>query len=496
MDFTSSSHLLTPRNIPTLLGGVVVTALVYSIGQVIYNLYFHPLRKFPGPRIYATSRIPYIFALLGGKINQTIVDAHKKYGEVVRIAPDELSFISGDTAWQDIYGFRGAKKPEFGKDLHWYSVSPNGVRSMLSTSREDHARVRRIFSHAFSDKALREQEPLIQRYIDLLVQRLHEKTAAGADVDMVRYYNFTTFDIIGDLTFGESFGCLESDDYHALVRGVFASVRALTLKLALRYYKLAERAYAPAGNVVMHNFTAARVDKRLGTETSRPDVITAVENQPESKALHAEELKSNSNLFLIAGSETTATLLSGTTAALLKNPAAMKKVCEEIRGAFESQEEITFDRVGQLPYLLAVLNEGFRFYPPVPTGFPRKVPDGGETVSGHYVPDNTSVYVSQYAAYHSPQNFVEPDSFIPERWLGNDPRFENDKKSVLMPFSNGPRNCLGKNLAYAEMRCILAKTLFNFDIEPVDEKKNWFDQKVFTLWEKSPLMVRLKEVRG
>lgn len=54
------------------------------------------------------------------------------------------------------------------------------------------------------------------------------------------------------------------------------------------------------------------------------------------------------------------------------------------------------------------------------------------------------MYVSQYAAYHSPQNFVEPDSFIPERWLGNDPRFENDKKSVLMPFSNGPRNCLGK----------------------------------------------------
>lgn len=52
------------------------------------------------------------------------------------------------------------------------------------------------------------------------------------------------------------------------------------------------------------------------------------------------------------------------------------------------------------------------------------------------------------------------------------------------------------SLAYAEMRCILAKTLFNFDIEPVDEKKNWFDQKVFTLWEKSPLMVRLKEVRG
>lgn len=325
------------------------------------------------------------------------MDAHKKYGDVVRIAPNELSFISGDTAWQDIYGFRGAKKAEFGKDVNWYSTPPNGVRSMLASGRDDHARVRRVFSHAFSDKALKEQEPLIQRYVDLLVQRLHEKVEAGTDVDMVRYYNFTTFDIIGDLTFGEPFGCLETDDYHALVSGVFASIRAISFALALRYYKALEAMYAIynravnrgklSGNIIFFNFTAERVDKRLAMETQRPDVITAVERQPESKALTAKELTSNSALFLVAGSETTATMLSGTTYALLKNPGAMKKLCAEIRTEFKSQDEITFERVGQLPYLLAVLNEGLRMYPPVPTGFPRRVPEGGETVSGYYVPD-------------------------------------------------------------------------------------------------------------
>ncbi|GME27350.1 Cytochrome P450 [Neofusicoccum parvum] len=504
MDFAQGSQLLTPYNIPTLLGGAVVTAIVYQLGLAIYNIYFHPLRSYPGPRLHAASRLPYVLDLWRGNINNRIVKAHQQYGEVIRIAPDELSFISGDTAWQDIYGFRGAKKAEFGKDLHWYAAPPNGVRSLISSTREDHARVRRVFSHAFSDKALREQEPLIQRYIDLLIQRLHEKVKAGADVDMVRYYNFTTFDIIGDLTFGQSFGCLESDDYHALVRGVFASVRALTTKLALRYYALVEKAYYAwnaivhkgrlAGNVIFFNFTAEKVDKRLATETQRADVVTAVQNQPESKALSEQELKSNSVLFLIAGSETTATMLSGTTYALLKNPAVMKKLCDEIRGAFESQEEITFERVNHLPYLIAVLNEGLRMYPPVPTGFPRRVPDGGDTVSGHYVPGNTAVYVSQYAANHSAQNFTEPELFAPERWL-DDARFANDKKAVLMPFSNGPRNCLGKNLAYAEMRAILAKVLFRFDLELVDKKTDWFDQRVFTLWEKSPLMARLTEVR-
>lgn len=58
--------------------------------------------------------------------------------------------------------------------------------------------------------------------------------------------------------------------------------------------------------------------------------------------------------------------------------------------------------------------------------------------------EQTVVACHHYASYHSSSNFAWPDSFIPERWLGNDPRFTNDKKDVLQPFSLGPRNCLGK----------------------------------------------------
>lgn len=374
----------------------VCQAIVYALGVAIYNVYFHPLSKYPGPKLYAASRIPYALDLSHGTINQSISEAHKKYGDVVRIAPNELSFISGDTAWNDIYGFRGAKKPEFGKDLDWYNKPVNGTYSMLGAGREDHSRMRRVFSHAFSDKALREQEPLIQKYIGMLMQRLGEKAKAGLDVDLVRYYNFTTFDVIGDLTFGESFGCLETDDYHALVSGVFASLRASNRRKALHYWPALQKAYFAwdsltrqgkvQGNIIFHKFTAAKVDKRLAAETDRPDIITAIEKQPETKALSRPEIQTNSELFLIAGSETTATMLSGTTMCLLKNPETMKKLVAEIRGAFKSSDEITFERVGQLPYLIAALTEGMRFYPPVPTGFPRKVPEGGDNVGGHYVP--------------------------------------------------------------------------------------------------------------
>jgi averantin hydroxylase len=104
--------------------------------------------------------------------------------------------------------------------------------------------------------------------------------------------------------------------------------------------------------------------------------------------------------------------------------------------------------------------------------------------------------MQQYASNRLESNFHRPDEFLPPRFLG-DIEFADDNRAILQPFSVGPRNCIGRNLAYAEMRLILAKVLFNFDLE-LDEGKTgqWLDQKVFTLWEKKPLWVRVRTVEG
>jgi cytochrome P450 len=107
------------------------------------------------------------------------------------------------------------------------------------------------------------------------------------------------------------------------------------------------------------------------------------------------------------------------------------------------------------------------------------------------------VVAQPYASFHSHLNFHLPDSFIPERFLNDgDPVFANDNRDVFQPFSLGPRNCIGQNLANVEMRLILAKLLFNFDLE-LDKARtsNWLDQKAFTLWEKPPLWVKLRPAR-
>lgn len=147
--------------------------------------------------------------------------------------------------------------------------------------------------------------------------------------------------------------------------------------------------------------------------------------------------------MIVAGSETTATLLSGLTYLLLINPDKLKKLSDEIRTTFKSEDEITMASVGNLPYMLACLNEGLRRYPPVASGLPRVVPKGGAKIAGHFVPEDTVVAVWQYAAYHSAKNWSDPLSFKPERFLEGG-RTSDDKMDVLQPFSIGPRNCIGR----------------------------------------------------
>ncbi|PYI24805.1 cytochrome P450 [Aspergillus violaceofuscus CBS 115571] len=486
-----------------VLGLLVILISASLFGIVLYNMFFHPLAKYPGPRSMAATRIPYLLMTLRGRPPQEMNALHKRYGHVVRVAPNELSFISSD-AWKPIYGTRPGhgQKP---KDRHAYPPTANNVPSIDQSNDADHSRFRRLLSYAFSDSALRGQEPIIRGYVDLLMQRLHEHArrhgpTTPTALDMVAWYNFCTFDIIGDLAFGEPFDCLRNGAYHDWVRLIFSSVKVASyLNVARRLpgTRYLMRAITPARVLEQQRWhvqlTAQKVQARLAKTNERPDFFANIlKHQGHSeKGISVPEMITNASTLIIAGSETTATLLSGVTFMLLKSPRVLAKLQQEVRSAFATEEEITFDSVNRLEYCLAVLTEGLRLFPPVGVGLPRVVDAQGDVIAGGWVPGGTTVSVPHYAAYHSPANFADPDAFIPERHLG-DPRYATDNRDVLQPFSFGPRNCIGRNLAYVEMRIILARMIFNFDMELEDPESDWLDQECHLLWDKSALMVRLK----
>lgn len=198
----------------------------YCTLNVIYNLFFHPLRKYPGPLLYRASRFPRAIRILRGKWARDLLAITEKYGPVVRVAPNELVYTSSD-AWRDIYSHHNGavtKGEEFEKDAKFYRTR-GFAPHILSETRDNHALIRRQLSHGFSEKSLREQEPIIKGYVDLMMKQLKarclpdatsgEKGSAQpskAVFDMRHWFNFITFDVIGDLAFGEPFGCLEKGE--------------------------------------------------------------------------------------------------------------------------------------------------------------------------------------------------------------------------------------------------------------------------------------------
>jgi hypothetical protein len=218
---------------------------------------------------------------------------------------------------------------------------------------------------------------------------------------LISMLDYTTFDIIGDLAFGDPFGCLETSAMHPWVNMIFDSIKAGTqLRLFGQYPAL--KMFAPLmmgkgdeGCITQNrNLTSAKLDKRLalGQKSERRDFLSYILKHNDERGMSHPELLGNAETFIAAGSETTATELSGLTYYLSQCPEAWRRLKSEVRGKFTSEDEITMRSTAGLPYLHACLEESLRMYPPAAVTPPRISP--GATVNGEYIPKGVSTYPS------------------------------------------------------------------------------------------------------
>ncbi|TGO30098.1 hypothetical protein BPAE_0008g00900 [Botrytis paeoniae] len=218
----------------------------------IYNIYFYPLARFPSPKLWTASRLPFIYYLLTGQLVKKVKEFHDVYGELYRLAPDEVSFAS-EQAWNDIYTFRrGHKRALRNKrsivDNELIISAPNNQADNLITTIhfKFHARVRGLMSNSFTDEALRTQYPLIEFHANMLICKVREaaekpeNSNRGARINITDWLNFFTMDIIGDLAFGAPFGCLEKGEYHHWVRTLFRYLKGMSIAAAPPFYPAIE----------------------------------------------------------------------------------------------------------------------------------------------------------------------------------------------------------------------------------------------------------------
>ncbi|KAF2279248.1 cytochrome P450 monooxygenase-like protein [Westerdykella ornata] len=484
---------------------VICLLSLYPFFLAIRNIFFHPLSKYPGPWLRATFFWPELWTTLTGNSVPTHKALHDQYGHVVRIAPDALSY-NDPQAWRDIHGFPEKGKPQMRKDRTGFGDSPDD-ENILVANDNDHARIRKLLSHAMSDAALRKQEPIVAAHQENLLEKFYARIEGPEKgiTDLTHWCTFTAFDIIGDIGLGSSFGAVDAGGYHSWIANLFASIKFLGILRVAETYKWVGRLM----HCAMETFPAMQKsrdlhikltkDKTLGrmkTVTEREDFMTHVMKYPSNdpRSMNEKETVQTFAFLIVAATETVSTAACGAMYLTLSHPHVHQRLRQEIRDAFPTKESIRYSTIATLPYLNAVIEESLRRYTPAPASFPRRTTVEGNVICGEYVPPNMQVAVHQWSTYLSESNFADPLTFDPDRWLEPTPeKYKNDKKHALQPFGLGPRGCIGKNIFYLEVRSLLVRLFWHFDIELCEESKNWMDHKAFLMWEKPQLLVKLSK---
>lgn len=202
-------------------------------------------------------------------------------------------------------------------------------------------------------------------------------------------------------------------------------------------------------------------------------LFKAVDPETGKRGYTLNELYAECELLTIAGSDTTSIVLSAAFFYLAKRPDIQAKLTQEILSTFSSYDEIkSGSKLLSCKYLTAFLQEAMRMTPPVSAEPSREVLPGGTTVSGHYIPEGLNVSIGMYCLSYNKDVYPEPFKFRPERWIVSDNEKEGSSadsvalaESGFCAFSAGSRGCVGKNLAWLEMRIVIAKTLWTFEIK-------------------------------
>lgn len=451
-----------------------IMGVVYMITLVFYRLYFHPLAKYPGPFLARVTDWNTAWHAWKGDRYLELYLAHEKYGPVVRVAPNMLSFNSA-SALKSIYGHsnvsRHIQKGQF------YTAYPavKGVHNTHNAiSKLEHGFKRRVLSVAFSEAALKSMEGAVMDAVDKLLDGIRRDGAKGVDVG--ERFSWFTFDVMGDLCFGKTFGMLTDQSqrfvtdligkatHNHYICGNYLPIRRMGLGRLL-FPTIARDRW----RFIEHSRACANERMKMD-HSAKKDFFYYLLNAKDSetgRGFSTKELWGEANVLMIAGSDTTATALSSTVFHLCRNPDKLAKLQREIRRAFSSPDQIvTGKELADCHYLKACVDEAMRMSPPVPGLLPREVIAPCK-IDGLDLPEGTGVGVPIYTIHHNPEYYPQPFEYRPERWLHGDDAQLEIARSAFNPFSLGARGCIGKSVAYMELRIAIAKLVWGFEMQQI-----------------------------
>jgi benzoate 4-monooxygenase len=470
------------------------------------------LRSIPSPIGASFSNLWLLLQCRQGKRYASVDAAHKRFGKLVRIQPDHVSIADAD-AIQTIYGHgNGFLKAQY------YDVFVSIQRGLFNTrDRAEHSRKRKTISHTFSTKSISQFEEYMHNNLTEFVKQWDRLSSTAphngyAKLDSLHWFNYLAFDIIGDLAFGKPFGMLSKGKdiceiqqvpggpitYAPAVEvlnrrgevsgtlGCLPQLKPYAMYLPDPFFRQGLKAVQNLAGIAV-----ARVSERLdavkdGEEAPRVDLLARLMEGRDEKGekLGRAELTAEALTQLIAGSDTTSNTSCALLYWVLKTPGVIQKLQKELDAAIPDEIDVPgFMTVKDLPYLQNVVNETLRIHSTSSLGLPRLVPPGdGVDILGHHFPPYTVLSVPAYTIHHSKEIWgQDADEFNPDRWDNITER----QKNAFIPFSYGPRSCVGRNVAEMELALIVSTVFRRYEFELYQdelETREGFLRKPLECW--------------
>jgi len=212
--------------------------------------------------------------------------------------------------------------------------------------------------------------------------------------------------------------------------------------------------------------------------------------EEDKKILSDKELQSNVSIFFVAGHETTSTALSFGISLLAKHQDIQEKMRKEIIEIL-GNEKPNFENIKKVNYVTYFIKETMRHFPPVEF-IPPKLTTKDVELEGYHIPKDTLVGGSVFAVHFSKEIYGDPENFRPERWSPEEQLKKKIPSNAWIPFSNGPRICVGNNFSLLEQKIFYVELLSRFKISLVDENVKIRKEPIATFVISHPEKVKIK----
>ncbi|KAG5879644.1 hypothetical protein JTB14_034444 [Gonioctena quinquepunctata] len=438
------------------------------------------LKNIPGPKpnIFFGNLIDFIGPRDG--ILKTVMGYLETYGPHVKLHDGPLSIcvFSADEKFMELF----LSSPTLIDKSDEYSFFHNWLGTGLLTSTGSKWRKRRkLLTPSFHFSILGNSVDIFDRVGDVFIRNL-EKEVGKASFDIHPLVSLCTLDIICEAAMGSSLNAQDegSSEYVQSVKTMCAIIMdRIFSPLDVRLYPFTLNFFREKKAVrVLHAHTDAIIDRRIKERRSEKSgnvcdeigmkkklafLDMLLENRTyDGMPLSRADIREEVDTFMFEGHDTTSSAISFGIYCLANNPEVQKKAIEEQRRIFGKVADAipTLTNLQEMKYLDLVIKETLRLYPSVPI-IGRRVPEDFEW-GGSIYQKGLNITLLPFASHRDPKYFPEPLKFIPERFENSDGK----NPYIYVPFSAGPRNCIGQKFAMLEMKSTISKVLRNFELFP------------------------------